>query len=134
MNILVAHIKWIMLVAGILTCTTLYVVISPEAALRSMFGATINSPLAGILARDWGALIFLTGVMLIYGAFHSAYRPLIIVFVCAGKLIFVGLVLSLGQAYLHTAWSAITFDALVSVILLIYLFAAKREVSSNPGG
>ena len=57
MNWIVAKIKWIMLVSGVLTCTMIFAAIAPQAALRSTFGATLEGPLAEIVVRNWGALI-----------------------------------------------------------------------------
>ena len=42
MNWIVANIKWIMLVSGVLTCTMLYAAVAPQAALRSTFGDTLE--------------------------------------------------------------------------------------------
>jgi len=40
MTWIVANIKWIMIVSGVLTATMIYAAIAPEAALRSTFGET----------------------------------------------------------------------------------------------
>lgn len=56
MDLIVARMKWIMLVSGALTCTMLYAAIAPQAALRSMFGDAMEGPLAEIIVRNWGAL------------------------------------------------------------------------------
>ena len=48
MNLIVANIKWIMLLSGALTCTMIYAAIEPLAALRSSFGETLEGPLAEI--------------------------------------------------------------------------------------
>ncbi len=51
-------IKWIMIVSGLLTCTMVYAVIAPQAMLQSTFGETLEGPLALLIVRNWGALIF----------------------------------------------------------------------------
>jgi hypothetical protein len=71
MKFIVAHIKWIMHVSGVLTCTMAYAAISPQAGLRSTFGETLQGPLAGSWYATGPALITLIGAMLIYGAFHT---------------------------------------------------------------
>ena len=78
MRAVVANIKWIMLVSGVLTCTMIYAAIAPQAALRANFGETLEGPLAEIVVRNWGVLITLIGGMLIYGAYHAAVRPLVL--------------------------------------------------------
>ena len=85
MNFLQRNIKWIMLLSGVFTCSTIYVAIAPHAALIQMFGETVSGSVAEILARDWAVLITLTGLLLIYGAYRPLYRQLIIIFASAGS-------------------------------------------------
>jgi hypothetical protein len=54
MKWIVAGMKWVMLSAGMLTCTMVYAAVAPQAALRSTFGETLDSPLAEIIVRNWG--------------------------------------------------------------------------------
>ena len=58
-DMLVKNIKWIMLVAGVATCTTLAAVIAPQDALVNMFGSSLTEPLANLVVRSWGFLVFL---------------------------------------------------------------------------
>jgi hypothetical protein len=46
MHWIVANIKWIMVVSGVLTSTMLYATIAPDAALQSTFGETLDERLA----------------------------------------------------------------------------------------
>ena len=116
-----------MLLSGLLTCTMLYAAIAPEAALMSTFGESISGPLAEIIVRNWGALITLVGGLLIYGAFQPLYRPLILVFSSISKLIFIGLVLTVGNEYLGKAGLVVAFDSLVVTIFVTYLLTAKHH-------
>ena len=68
MNWIVAKIKCVRLVSGVLTCTMLYAAIAPQAALHSTFGETLDGSLVEIVVRNWGAPIMLVGAMLICGA------------------------------------------------------------------
>ncbi len=121
MNLITKNIKWIMLVSGILTCTMIYAAIAPQAALNSTFGASISGPIAEIVVRNWGALITLVGVMLIYGAFNATHTTFILIIATISKVIFIGLVLTFGSQYLGKAGIAIVFDSVVVVLFLIYL-------------
>ena len=89
MTVIVDKIKWIMLVAGVLTCTMIYAAIAPQAALRGTFGETLQGPLADIVVRNWGVLITLVGAMLIYGAYRPAVRPLVLMVAGLSKLVFI---------------------------------------------
>lgn len=59
MNAVTKNMKWIMLVSGVLTCTMIYAAIDPRAAVLSMFGETLEGPLAEIMVRNWGVLVAL---------------------------------------------------------------------------
>src|SRR5512145_1794552 len=103
MKWIIANIKWIMLVSGALTCTMIYMAVSPQAAMRTTFGDTLEGPLAEIIVRSWGTLIVLVGAMLIYGAYHPATRRLTLTVAAASKLVFIALLLTYGRQYLGQA-------------------------------
>ncbi len=131
MRWIVTKIKWIMLVSGALTCTMLYAAIAPQPALHSMFGGTLEGSLAEIVVRNWGALITLVGAMLIYGAYNPQGRPLILTVAGISKLIFIGLVLSLGRQYLgHQVGLAIVVDLLMVILFIGYLVSVHRSQTS----
>ncbi|BDM79754.1 hypothetical protein [Acaryochloris marina] len=127
MNVITKNIKWVMLVSGLLTCTMAYAAIAPEAALMSTFGESISGPIAEIVVRNWGALITLIGGLLIYGAFNPLHRSLILVFSSTSKIIFIGLVLTIGNEYLGKAGLVVAFDSVVVAIFSIYLLTTKRN-------
>lgn len=125
-----AAIKWIMLVSGALTCTMVYAAIAPQATLRSTFGETLEGPLADLVVLNWGALIFLVGLMLIYGAFYAAARPMALSVAAASKVVFIALVLSNGDRFLRTqAGVSIAIDAVMVLVFLLYL-ATRRSATS----
>ena len=133
MTWIIGNIRWIMLLSGALTATMVYAAISPEAALRSTFGETLNGPLAEIVVRNWGALIALVGVMLIYGAFDPPGRPLILTVAGVSKAVFIALVLSQGGRYLgQQAGIAVAIDSLMIALFAWYLLAARAVGGQNP--
>jgi predicted permease len=124
-------IRWVMLVSGALTCTMVYAAVAPRAMLQSTFGESLEGPLAELVVRNWGALIFLVGVMLIYGAFNAAVRPLVLLVAAASKVVFIALILSNGSRYLQTqAGVSIAVDSVMVVIFLAYLVTRR---SATPG-
>jgi hypothetical protein len=126
MSLVAANIKWIMLVSGALTCTMVYAVIAPQAALRSTFGETLEGPLADIVVRNWGALITLVGCMLIYGAFNPQVRTFALIIAGASKLVFIALVLSHSGRYLdQQAGIAIAIDLLWVALFAWYLLSTR---------
>lgn len=127
MSWLVARMKWVMVVSGALTLTMLQAAIAPDAALRAMFGETLEGPLAEIIVRSWGALIALVGAMLIYGAFQPQVRKLTLVVAGLSKVIFITLVLTLGAQYLGHAGVAVVVDAVMVLLFTAYLVATRHE-------
>jgi hypothetical protein len=123
MRILTANIKWIMLVSGLLTCTMFYAAIAPQASLRSTFGEGVEGAVAEIVVRNWGALIGIVGVLLIYGAFNPPLRPVALSVAGVSKIVFIGLVLTLGRQYLGKAGVAIVVDAIMVAIFAVYLLS-----------
>jgi hypothetical protein len=120
------NFKWVMVVSGLLTCTMVYAAIAPQAALTSTFGDTLQGPLAEVVVRNWGALIALVGLMLIYGGFNPGVRPLVLVVAGASKLVFISLVLAQGGRYLgQQAGIAIAIDAVWVALFASYLLAAR---------
>ncbi len=126
MNIITNNIKWIMLVSGALTCSMIYAAIDPEAALMMTFGASISGPIDEIVVRNWGALITLIGAMLIYGAFEPLHRSLVLVVASISKIVFIGIVLTIGSQYLGKAGVAIAFDSVVVIIFFVYLVKTRN--------
>ncbi len=131
MNWIVTKIKWIMLVSGVLTCTLFYAAISPQAALRSTFGDSLEGQLAEIIVRNWGALITLVGVMQIYGAFNPPLRRFVLVIACVSKLTFISLVLIYGRQYLGQAWLAIAIDSVMVILFIIYMICDRQKIANH---
>ena len=128
-------IKPIMLISGVLTTTMIYAAISPSAALQSNFGESLNGPLAELIVRNWGVLIALVGLMLIYGAFDVASRRLALLVAAASKIAFIGLVLANGSRYLgYSAGIAVAIDAVMVVVFVIYLVTSRPHESKQYAG
>jgi hypothetical protein len=129
MKWIVAHIKWTMLVSGILTTTMLYAAIAPNAALQSNFGHDLvaSGALAELIVRNWGVLIGLIGAMLIYGAFDPPGRPFILIVAGLSKLAFIILVLTVGRIYLgQPVRVAVVIDAIWVLVFAAYLVGSRN--------
>jgi hypothetical protein len=119
------NIEWVMVVGGLLTLTMIFAAIAPRAALRANFGETLEGPLAEIIVRNWGALIALIGVMLLYGAYDPAVRAFALAIAAASKVIFIALVLSQGGRYLKAqAGLAVVVDLAMVALFAWYLFGS----------
>ena len=125
MNIIITKIKWIMVIAGLLTCSMIFAVFAPQAALISMFGEAISDPLGEVVVRCWGFLIFLMGVLLIYGAFKPVYRNLSLVIVGISKIAFISLIVIFGEQYIEKSAVTIIFDSILIALFAFYLIKVK---------
>ena len=121
MDFLLKNIKWVMIVSGLITCSMLYAAIAPEQALKATFGESISGPIAEIVVRNWGVLITMVGGLLIYGAFNVKYQVLAVLAAVLSKMVFISLVVTIGQQYLSTAGVAVVFDSIVVAIFVSYL-------------
>lgn len=99
MSWIVANMHWVLIVCGVLTATMLLPMIAPRFAFKRMFGEVTDGPLGTLLTRNWGQMIFATGLLLIYAAYHEEARLPILVFASFTKLTFAVLVLSNGGRY-----------------------------------
>ena len=124
----VSNFRWVMLIAGLLTCTMFLGLFSPQASLKSNFGETLEGPSYEIIVRNWAALIGLMGIMLIYGAFNPTVRRFSLVIAGISKIIFIILVLSLGQSYLKFGvGTAVVVDSIMIVLFIAYLFLSRSS-------
>lgn len=106
----------------------LYVVFAPKTALQSTFGEALDGPVADVIVRNWGSLIVLVGIMLIYGALSPPVRPLVLSVAAIGKLIFVGLVLFHGKKFLgYQAGISIIIDSLMVLLFALYLIRSSGK-------
>jgi hypothetical protein len=130
MSWLESKMKWIMLVGGLFTIATLYAFVAPSAALVSLFGESIEGPVANVVVRNWGFLIATVGALLIYGAFRPAARPLTLTVAVVTKVVFIGLVLAGPRSFLHHQIGlGVVVDSALVLIFAIYLWSASRRRS-----
>ena len=132
MRFFVSNFKWVMLIAGLLTCTMFMGLISPEASVKSNFGDELEGSVFEIIVRNWAALIGLMGIMLIYGAFVPAVRRFALVMAGISKVIFIILVLSSGESYMKFgAGLAVIIDSVMIVLFVVYLLVSRPLSSLN---
>lgn len=72
----------------------------PPSRRKPRYAPCLEGPVAKIVVRNWGVLIALVGVMLIYGAFNPPTRLLVLTVAGLSKLTLIGLVLAFGTQYL----------------------------------
>jgi len=132
MRVFIANFKWIMLICGLLTCTMLVGLFSPESSLQSNFGEALVTGPENLVVRGWSALIGLMGIMLIYGAFKPAVRNYSLIIAGINKIIFIGLILIFGRQYMPFGLgTAIVADAIMILLFAVYLFNSSGDNNNN---
>lgn len=128
-----ANFKWIMLICGLLTCTMLLGLFSPETSMRANFGEQLTTGTENIVVRGWSALIGLMGIMLIYGAFKPSVRDFSLVIVGISKIIFIALAILFGNEYLSfDLGRAVVVDSVMIALFAIYLILSKKSSVPPP--
>ena len=122
------NIKWIMLVAGAITFTMVFALLSPNQALNAMFGLALDSELGKLVVRNWGALIALTGGMLIYAAFNPQLRPMVLVVSGLSKITFIALLITHGFAL--KMLPTLVMDS-VFVCIFVYFLLSTRYATKQ---
>ena len=118
-----AAIKWIMLVSGVMTCAGFH---------AANFGQTLEGPLAEMIVRNWGALIGLVGVSLIYGAFRQGARQLALLVAIVSKAFFIALMLTVGRPFLGGQPAlAVAVDSIMVVLFVVYLMSPQRRAGER---
>lgn len=124
MSLIVDNMQWIMLAAGLLTLSMAQAVFAPRATVRAVFGEEISGAAGELVVRNWGGLIAGGGGMLIYAAFNPEWRPLVLIFTGAGKLMFIALVLAHAGRFLKSqAGIAVVLDSIMVALFTAYLLA-----------
>lgn len=131
MTWIVAKIKWIMLLAGLLSCAALWGAIEPKEAQDYLFDKALKGALADVIVRDWAVLLTLVGVMLIYGAFQVQHRTPVLIIACVSKLTFLGLMLGYGRKYIEEHMNYAMAAELLMVGLFIAFLIGMRRIGSG---
>jgi len=120
-NMISAHIGIILVVTGAATAIAIIQFIAPSSVLRMVAGVAPADTVSKALARHWGLLIFLIGILLIYAAFHPTVRDPAMVVAVVEKLAFGAGVLGTSLRSWPIATAIATGDSLIALVYLLYL-------------
>jgi ABC-type cobalamin transport system permease subunit len=113
---------WALLLCGVLTTTMIRAALDPHQAMLETFGEPIGGPWSEMVVRNWGILITLMGLMLIYAAFRPEVRPLVLTVAGASKIGFIVLVLSdIRTSPAQQVLVAVCVDTFMVCIFAAYL-------------
>ena len=95
-----------------------------------LFRSDLTEPLANLVARSWGFLVSIMGILLIYGAFNEDARMLCIITAGISKIGFLFLILIFGTDYIDSLWVTVVFDTIVALTLATYVVSPKIKTMS----
>jgi hypothetical protein len=102
--------------------------IAPARVLRMVWGAAPQDMVSLVLARHWGLLIFLIGILLIYAAFHPAVRdPAMVVAAIEKVALGIG-VLGTSLRSQPIATTIATGDSLIALVYCLYLVGVRTSL------
>ncbi len=125
MTWIVHNIDWILVVSGILTCGALVQAVAPRFGMKTLFGEEVQDSPALLIIRSWGAMIFVSGLLLIYAAYHSDQRLPILFYSITVKFGIAGLVFAGGARYrTRQIFKIAVADFVMALLFVWYLIAA----------
>ncbi|HEX3674812.1 MAG TPA: hypothetical protein VHU87_11095 [Rhizomicrobium sp.] len=125
MNWAAQNMFWVLIACGAATCSMLVQALAPRFAVRFIFGEEIATPSGLLMARSWGAMVFVSGLLLVASAYHPEFRVPVLLNAIAGKFGFVALVIANGRRYLARPAFATALADVVMVVLFIWYLAAR---------
>ena len=128
MGILVDNIQWMLLAAGLLTCSMIQATVAPRATVRTYFGEAPDSPQFNLVVRNWGMLITTAGALLIWASFAPDVRLAAIALAIVTKTAFIALMLGSGVMK-RQAWVALVVDSIMVFLFAVYLIATIGQAA-----
>jgi hypothetical protein len=99
--------------------------VAPRFGMMNLFGEEVISSSALLIIRSWGAMIFVSGLLLIYAAYHSEQRLPILFYSITVKLGIAGLVFAGGARYRkRQIFKIAAADFVMALLFVWYLIAA----------
>jgi hypothetical protein len=114
------NIFWILLVSGIITSSMLAAVVAPRLVFQQFFGTILDGPLGNAIMRNWGLVIGMSGLLLVYAAYDETVRTPIMLFSIVGKLFFAMQVFAAGST-LKAARGGAIIDLVIGILFSAYL-------------
>jgi hypothetical protein len=117
-DMIAAHITAILLVTGLLTMGVIAVFLMPSLMLRVLFGVADPDEVTRIVARHWGLLVALIGILLVVASYHPELQFPVMGVAAAEKLAIAGLVLGSTLRRRPLLLIIAAADALMAILYL----------------
>jgi hypothetical protein len=114
------NIGWVLEISGILTCSMILYALAPRSFHQFIFGESAGHGTMLLVLRSWGIMIFGSGALLIYAAYHPDFRDAIMLYSIVGKSSFIVPVLLDSQNTLRKPAFAMALADVVMVVLFAW--------------
>jgi hypothetical protein len=118
---LAAQIEMILLLTGLATSGALVMFLAPATMMKLLFGKASSDTLSLLIARHWGLLIFLIGILLIHSAYHVEIRVRTLIVAIVEKVAFSFGVFVSSLRRCRTTFVVALADTCVALVYLMYL-------------
>jgi hypothetical protein len=118
---LAAQIELILLLTGLATSGALLMFLAPHTMMKLLFDQELSDSVSRLIARHWGLLIFLVGLLLICAAYHAEIRVPTLIIAIVEKIAFALGVSILPLRRYRRAFVVALGDASMAAVYLIYL-------------
>lgn len=118
---LAAHIELVLLITGLATAGVLVLALAPVPLMKVLFGQAPSDGLGLLIARHWGLLVCLVGVLLLYAAYHAEVRvPTLIIATVEKVALVLGLLMSPFRKR-PAVLAMVVADTAMAVVYSLYL-------------
>jgi hypothetical protein len=115
-----AHIQPLLVITGLITALVVVMFVAPHPLLKLMFNVERPDWVTLFVARHWGLLIGLVGMLLVYAAYDPGVRAAAMALAAAEKIAGVGLILFTPLERTTAMWMVVFGDGAMAVIYLMY--------------
>jgi hypothetical protein len=119
-----AHIQPFLVITGLLTALVAVMFVAPRPLLKLMFNVEKPDSITLFVARHWGLLIGLVGMLLIYAAHEPSVRAAAMALAATEKIAGVGLILLMPLKRTTVLWMVVFGDGAMALIYLMYFAGA----------
>jgi len=120
LNALFENFHWVLYVCGVLTATMFLQAISPVAVMERTYGSAPTDPNGLMLARHWGLMVGLSGLLLIGAGMFPEIRSAVLWFAIIGKGGYAYMIL---RRFEELQGKPAIMNAMVDVIMILLFIA-----------
>jgi hypothetical protein len=115
-----ANIQPILLITGLITALAAIAFVTPRPLLRILFSVERWDPITLFVARHWGLLVGMIGILLVSAAYEPSLRTAAIALAAVEKIAIVGLIVFVPPRRTTAMWVIVAGDGAMAAAYLLY--------------